>query len=257
MLTAYDANMARAVETGGADIILVGDSLGRAVLGYQSENEVSLGDMIHHAKAVLRGRKSIPVIVDLPYQTYETPEQALSSAQKVLQTDAEFIKIEGPIFKTIHYLSQRGIPVVSHLGYTPQTADASKKSKVVGNRLQTAQELMKDCIKVEQSGASMLVLEMVPREVAKSITQKLNIPVIGIGSGPDVDGQVLVTPDMWGENDAPFKFLESFGSIGPSKKEACRAYRDAVKSQHFPTDAQSFHIKKSELADWVNYCEEN
>ena len=250
MLTAYDANMARAVEAGGADIILVGDSLGRAVLGYDSENEVSLDDMIHHAKAVLRARKNIPVIVDLPYQTYDQPDQALASAQKVMATGADFVKLEGPLFEVIEHLSQHDIPVIAHLGYTPQTADPNQ-SKVKGNRLETASELLRDCLGVESAGAKMLVIEMVPREVAATIAQKLSIPVIGIGSGPDVDGQVLVTPDMWGESKAPFKFLEVFGEVSVNKQDACLAYAKAVRAGRYPADEHSFHIKKDEKDAWM------
>lgn len=251
MLTAYDANMARAVEAGGADIILVGDSLGRAVLGYESENEVSLGDMIHHAQAVLRGRKQIPVIVDLPFQTYETKEQALDSAQKVMAIGADFIKLEGPLYETIGHLSQHAIPVIAHLGYTPQTAQAFS-SKVVGNQLESAQNLLQQSLEVEKSGAKMLVIEMVPREVAQTIAQKLSIPVIGIGAGPDVDGQVLVTPDMWGENDVSFKFLQSFGELKEAKQKACADYAQAVRSGAFPKDENSFHIRSSDRETWKN-----
>jgi 3-methyl-2-oxobutanoate hydroxymethyltransferase len=250
MLTAYDANMARTVEAGGADLILVGDSLGRAALGYKSENEVSLDDMIHHAKAVLRARQNIPVIVDLPYQTYDLPDQALASAQKVLGTGADFVKLEGPLFDVIEHLSQKNIPVIAHLGYTPQTADP-QQSKVKGNRLDSADQLLKECLGVERAGAKMLVIEMVPREVAATIAQRLSIPVIGIGSGPDVDGQVLVTPDMWGENKAPFKFLEAFGDVGSAMREACSAYATAVRSKEYPEDRHSFHIKKDEKDAWL------
>jgi 3-methyl-2-oxobutanoate hydroxymethyltransferase len=249
MLTAYDANMARAIERAGADLILVGDSLGRAVLGYQDENEVSLSDMIHHAKAVLRGRKTIPVIVDLPFNTYNTPAEALDSAQRVMAIGADFVKLEGPLFAVISELTQHQIPVVAHLGYTPQTANKTG-SKVVGKDCETAENLLQDCLKVEQAGACMLVIEMVPREVSSTIAQQCRIPVIGIGCGPDTDGQVLVTPDMWGENDAPFKFLHRFGEVLECKTKACSAYAKAVRERSYPADENAFHMKKSDLELW-------
>ena len=250
MLTAYDANMARAIEKSGADLILVGDSLGRAVLGYQDENEVSLDDMVHHAKAVLRGRKVIPVIVDLPYNTYNTPAQALESAQKVMATGADFIKLEGPLVEVITHLHQHHIPVIAHLGYTPQTASKTG-SKVVGKDVSAAEKLLQDSLKVEQAGACMLVIEMVPREVSATIARKCKIPVIGIGCGPDTDGQVLVTPDMWGENEVSFKFLRQFGKILEQKTLACAAYAHAVRDRTFPADENAFHMNKSDLELWL------
>lgn len=250
MLTAYDANMARAIERSGADLILVGDSLGRAVLGYHDENEVSLNDMIHHAKAVLRGRKSIPVIVDLPYDTYNTPEEALASARQVMDTGADFIKLEGPLFDIISTLVQHDIPVVAHLGYTPQTAP-KVGSKVVGKDVSAGDKLLQESLLVERAGACMLVIEMVPREVSLTITKSCRIPVIGIGCGPDTDGQVLVTPDMWGENDAPFKFLRRFGQVLECKTKACAAYAQAVRERSYPGDENAFHMNKGELELWL------
>ena len=249
MLTAYDANMTRAIETSGADFILVGDSLGRAVLGYQDENEVSLNDMIHHAKAVLRVRKAIPVIVDLPYNTYNTPDQALVSAGQVMATGANFVKLENPSLEVMSILRLNNIPVVAHLGYTPQTAPKSG-SKVVGKDAGVAEKLLRDSLLVEQAGACMLVIEMVPREVSATMTRLCRIPVIGIGCGPDTDGQVLVTTDMWGENDAPFKFLRRFGQVFEGKTKACAEYAQAVRERNFPADENAFHMNKSELELW-------
>jgi 3-methyl-2-oxobutanoate hydroxymethyltransferase len=249
MLTAYDAVMATSIEDAGADLILVGDSLGRAVLGYDSEMEVTLGDMLHHGKAVLRARRSCPVIIDLPAKTYETPEQALLSAQAVMAIGADFVKIEGPLNDTITQLTQHNISVVAHLGYTPQTPVAG--SKVVGKTLSSAESLLQECLDVEGAGAQMLVIEMVPREVAKVITEQLSIPVIGIGCGPDTDGQVLVSTDMWGDHDASFKFLKSFGNLKEQRTQACKAYADAVRSRRYPSDANAFHIKKSECETWL------
>ena len=248
MLTAYDAVMTKAIEAAGADLILVGDSLGRAVLGYDSENEVTLGDMIHHSKAVLRARTSIPVIVDLPANTYQSPEQALASAEAVLATGADYIKLEGPHLQTIAALNEAGVRVVSHLGYTPQTP--VEGSKVVGKELHSATALLEECLAVEKAGAKMLVIEMVPREVAKTISEALDIAVIGIGSGPDTDGQVLVSTDMWGDHDVNFKFLQSFGQLKGAREQACRDYGEAVRNKAYPSDGHSFHLKRSDLPAW-------
>lgn len=248
MLTAYDAVMTKAIECAGADLILVGDSLGRAVLGYDSENEVTLEDMIHHSRAVLRARQSIPVIVDLPANTYHSPEQALASAEAVLATGADYIKLEGPHEDTIRALSEAGMAVVSHLGYTPQTP--VEGSKVVGKELHSATALLEECRAVQQAGAVMLVIEMVPREVAKTISEALDIVVIGIGSGPDTDGQVLVSTDMWGDHDVNFKFLKSFGQLKGAREQACREYCDAVRKKAYPSDGHAFHLKKSDLPAW-------
>ena len=249
MLTAYDAPMAQAVENGGADLILVGDSLGRAILGYQSENEVTLEDMAYHARAVHRVRQHIPIIVDLPYSTYETPELGLESAKVLMASGADLVKLEGPCYEVISALVEAGVPTVAHLGYTPQSAPA-EGSKVVGKDLQQADLLLGQCVEVERQGAHLLVIEMVPREVAQTIAIKLSIPVIGIGCGPDVDGQVLVTTDMWGDNHAPFKFLRAFGDVRAEKRTAVETYAIAVREGSYPADSNSFHLKKSDLQAW-------
>ena len=253
MITAYDAIMARDSETAGADLILVGDSLGRAILGYEGVNGVMLSDMIHHSKAVMRGRKHTPVISDLPEGSYSDLTLALSSATKLMSTGVDAVKLEGPLYETISYLTQSNISVVAHLGYTPQTADKEPaQKKVRANDLNGAETLLSECLGVQKAGATMLVLEMVPREVAKGISEKLTIPVIGIGSGPDIDGQVLVCTDLWGDHHFPFKFLKSFGDLQNHRVKAIQSYHNAVKLGQYPDDSHSFHIKKSELEGWLN-----
>jgi 3-methyl-2-oxobutanoate hydroxymethyltransferase len=249
MLTAYDALMAKEVENGGADLILVGDSLGKAILGYRGVEEVTLEDMRYHCKAVVRGRKKIPVIGDLPVASYDTKAQALSSAKCLMDTGVDCVKLEGYIPEIISYLKTQEIPIIAHLGHTPQKADPSGKV-VAANRIEAAKKLLKECIEIEKSGAIGIVLEMVSREVTAKITHKLTIPVIGIGSGPDTDGQVLVVTDMWGESDFDFKFLRKFGDISTNKRQAVQNYCAAVRSQNYPSDENSFHIKKSEKDIW-------
>jgi len=249
MLTAYDALMAKAAVAGEVDILLVGDSLGRAVLGYQHENQVTLADILHHAKAVIRGAAGKPVVADLPFGTYENPSSAIKSAEMLMETGITMVKPEGALLPQIEALSARGIPVMAHLGYTPQSASL-QGSKVVGNTLDAARELLQQSKMVEKAGALALVLEMVPREVAKTITDMLSIPVLGIGSGPDTDGQVLVTTDMWGENEVSFKFLHKFAAVMEEKLRGIRGYAEAVRSGAYPADQHSFHIKREHLLLW-------
>lgn len=250
MLTAYDALMATEAEGGGADILLVGDSLGRAVLGYEDENEVSLQDMIHHSRAVMRGVKNIPVIADFPSDTYNDEEMALNSARALMHTGVDFVKLEGHLPEIVKHLTNHDIPVIGHLGYTPQTAP-KQGSKIVGKTFETANTLLEQAKSLQQAGACGLVLEMVPREVSYTITFLLKIPVIGIGSGPDTDGQVLVITDMWGESDIEFKFLRKFGQVGFDRREAVRKYASAVREKVYPADSNSFHILKRERDMWL------
>ena len=250
MLTAYDALMAAQAEAGGADLLLVGDSVGKAILGYEDESEVSLQDMVHHSKAVMRGVRAIPVVADLPYATYDDEEMALNSAQALFETGVDFIKFEGYKPGIARHLVRHDIPVFGHLGYTPQTA-ARSGSKVVGNTFASATQLIGQAMAMQEAGLSALVLEMVPREVSFTITSSLKIPVIGIGSGPDTDGQVLVITDMWGESDVEFKFLKKFGEIGRLRREAAGRYVDEVHNKTYPTDANSFHILKNEKSHWL------
>jgi 3-methyl-2-oxobutanoate hydroxymethyltransferase len=249
MLTAYDALMARQVENGGADLILVGDSLGKAILGYEGVEEVTLDDMAHHCKAVCRGRKNIPVIGDLPQGTYENVQQAIKSSQKLMNQGVDYVKLEGFIPDIIKTLCDNKTPVIAHLGHTPQKADPNGKV-VSANRLESAKILLQNCIEIEKAGASAIVLEMVSREVVKTITDVLKIPTIGIGSGPDSDGQVLVITDMWGESEYEFKFLRKFGEIEQNKCEAVKSYCSAVRKGDYPADENSFHIKKDEKTLW-------
>ena len=250
MLTAYDALMAAEAVAGGVDIILVGDSLGKAVLGYEDEKEVTLNDMLHHCTAVLRGAGDTVVVGDLPYATYDTPAQALCSATAMMERGVSMVKLERCVPDIIGHLHKEGIPVMAHLGYTPQTAER-EGSKVVGKEVESAELLLRESLEVEQAGALALVLEMVPREVAATIAATLSIPVIGIGCGPDVDGQVLVSTDMWGESGVQFKFLKTFGAIRQAKIDAVSSYAGEVRSGAYPSDGHSFHIKKSQRESWA------
>lgn len=240
MLTAYDALMASQAESGGADILLVGDSLGGAVLGCNGVSQVGLADMVHHGRAVLRGRRKVPVVIDMPFGTCATEPMAFASADKLMETGCEAVKIEGCVPGIIRKLKAKSVPVMAHLGYTPQSGEP----RIVGRDKDGAARLLDESRRLEDAGAFALVLELVPREASKAVAEALRIPVIGIGSGPDVDGQVLVITDMWGESGKDFKFLQRFGEIGKAKIAAVGSFAAAVRSGAFPSDANSFHMKK-------------
>lgn len=242
MLTAYDALMARQLEEGGADWLLVGDSMGSAVLGYEGVAQVQLGDMLHHCAAVCRGRNKVPVIMDLPAGSYASTDQAVESAMLARQAGADAVKLEGCLPDTIKAISDSVLPVMAHLGYTPQTG----KPKVAAKDSDSARILFEEAKTVEAAGAVSLVVELVPREVSKQLCEALQIPVIGIGCGPDVDGQVLVTTDMWGDHDFNFKFLRKFARVNDLKLKAVREFVDAVRKGDYPSDGESFHMPKPE-----------
>ena len=196
MLTAYDFPSAQIAEAGGVDAILVGDSVGTNVLGYSSEREVTMADMLHHTAAVARGTQNALLLADLPFQSTETPEDAERNALLLRGKGAQIVKIEGWREKCsiVSHLSRKGIPVCGHIGYNPQIHGT--KPKVFGTTAEDARDLIESSLLLEQSGAVLLVIEKVPEEVAGIITEKLHIPTIGIGSGRYCDGQVLVINDV-------------------------------------------------------------
>ena len=211
MLTAYDYPTALAQDAAGLDVILVGDSVGTNVLGYQSEREVTLADIVHHTKAVRRGTRRAYVLSDLPFATYDTPDQALASARELVASGADGVKLEGALPDIVAPLVEAGIEVCGHLGLQPQT---QTEKRVQGRTAEAARRLLAESLTVEQAGATMLVLELVPEEVAAAITRRLAIPTIGIGAGRHVDGQVLVVPDVLGITEREFRHNRRYGEGG-------------------------------------------
>ncbi|MCM3114606.1 3-methyl-2-oxobutanoate hydroxymethyltransferase [Neobacillus sp. MER 74] len=252
MLTAYDYPSAKQAEEGGVDIILVGDSLGMVVLGYDSTIPVTLEDMIHHTKAVKRGAKDTFILADLPFLTYHlSVRDTLMNAGRLIQeTGAHAVKLEGAddVLEKITALTKAGIPVCAHLGLTPQSVGVLGGYKVQGKDAEAARKLIDDAKKCEQAGAFAIVLECVPKQLAEEITQSLSIPIIGIGAGIDVDGQVLVYHDIlgYGVERVP-KFVKQYHSVNPFMLESIQAYAADVKNKQFPEDKHSFTMKEQEL----------
>lgn len=231
MLTCYDYANALMQEEAGIDMILVGDSVGTNVLGYESVREVTMGDMLHHTRAVSRGIKTGFVVGDMPYQSYETPEQAVENAKRFVENGAAGIKLEGSNFEVIKAVVDSRIPVVGHLGYTPQT----KEVGLQGKDLETAKQLIKDSIELEKIGVFAMVLELVPRELAGIISDKIKIPTIGIGAGDLCDGQVLVINDMLGLNSFNFRHNKKYLNLQGQITEAFAKYKKEVEQGVFPS----------------------
>jgi 3-methyl-2-oxobutanoate hydroxymethyltransferase len=245
MITAYDQPGARLVEQAGVDFILVGDSLGMVVLGYDSTLPVTLDDMIRHGKAAVRGTSRALVVVDMPFMTYQVnAEDALRNAGRLLQeTGAGAVKLEGgaPVAGTVRRIVEAGIPVMGHLGLTPQSVHQLGGYHVQGKTAKAEARLMEDAIAIEAAGAFALVLEVVPAELAKRVSERLRIPTIGIGAGPWCDGQVQVFHDLLGFNDEFLpKHARRYANAADLIRSAARTYADDVRSHAFPTADESF-----------------
>lgn len=247
MLTAYDYSTAKLVDEAGINTILVGDSLGMVMLGYDSTLPVTMEDMISHTASVSRGAENAFVIADMPFMSYQTSvEQAMDNAGRLMKEgNANAVKLEGgaSVCKQIKAISDAGIPVVAHLGLTPQSVNAFGGFKVQGKSEADAEKIIQDALDIEKAGACMVVLECVPAELATLITSLLAIPTIGIGAGNGCDGQVLVYHDMLGmyEGVAP-KFAKKFAQIGQQMKQAFEEYDRQVKSTAFPDESHIFKI---------------
>lgn len=244
-LTAYDYSFANMLDRSGVDIVLVGDSLGMVMQGHDSTLPVTLDDMAYHSLCVSRGIETALLIVDMPFMSYQTNrEQALESAGFLMQQGgAEVVKLEGGavMVDTTRFLVDRGIPVCSHLGLTPQSVHQLGGYRVQGRDVDTAKQIRSDALALQQAGASLLVLEAVPAALASSISSELDIPTIGIGAGADCDGQVLVLQDMLGLYPRPSpKFSRNFMHDADSLEDAIKAYVAAVKAGDFPAKEHSF-----------------
>ena len=244
-LTAYDYSFGATLDAAGVDIVMVGDSLGMVMQGYDSTLPVTLDDMIYHSACVARGCERAMIVTDLPFLSYQiSPEEAMESAGLLLKEGgAHMAKLEGGahMAETIAFLSERGVPVCAHLGLTPQSVHKLGGYKVQGKDEDSAAELLDDAKMLEEAGASLLVLEAVPQTLAAEVTKALTIPTIGIGAGPDCDGQVLVLQDMLGLYPRPSpKFSRNFMQDADSIAGAVKAYVDAVKGKQFPAAEHSF-----------------
>ncbi|WP_078409371.1 3-methyl-2-oxobutanoate hydroxymethyltransferase [Priestia abyssalis] len=252
MLTAYDFPSAKLAEQAGVDMILVGDSLGMVVLGYESTIPVTVEDMIHHTKAVKRGAKNTFIVTDMPFMSYHiSKEETMKNAARLMQEGgAHALKVEGAddVLFTIADLTQAGVPVVAHLGLTPQSVGVLGGYKVQGKDAEAAKKLIQDAKKCEQAGAMALVLECVPHQLAAEISQQLSIPTIGIGAGSETDGQVLVYHDVltYGVERVP-KFVKAYEQLNEPIVRGIEQYVQEVKTKAFPAREHSFTMKEEEL----------
>lgn len=252
MLTAYDYPSAKMAEEAGVDMILVGDSLGMVVLGYDSTIPVTMDDMIHHTKAVTRAARRAFVVTDLPFLTYHASiEEGLRNAGRIMQEGlAKAVKIEGgkELAPLVQRCVQAGIPVVGHLGLTPQSVHQFGGYKVQGKTEEAAKKLLEDALALEEAGAFAIVLECVPHQLASLVSSKLTIPTIGIGAGNGCDGQVLVFHDIlsYGGGRVP-KFVKKYADIGQTITEAISQYACEVRARSFPEQAHTFTMDEENL----------
>jgi len=250
MLTAYDYPSAKLAEAAGVDMILVGDSLGMVVLGYDSTIPVTVEDMIHHTKAVRRGAPNTFIVTDMPFMSYSTLNDALTHAKAIMQqSGANAVKVEGAgsVLQIISALTEMGVPVVAHLGLTPQSVGVLGGYKVQGKDAESAKRLLEEAKACEQAGAIALVLECVPKQLGEAITKQLTIPTIGIGAGIGTDGQVLVYHDVlgYGVGRVP-KFVKQYANVQQTIQQALAEYVADVKTRQFPGDEQSFTMNEQQ-----------
>ena len=254
MLTAYDYPSARLVEEAGVPIILVGDTLGMVVLGYDTTIPVTMDEMLHHVKAVVRGTRKAHVVADMPFMSYQAgPQDALRNAGRMLKEGgAQSVKLEGGrrVADTISLLVSSGIPVMGHIGLTPQSVNQFGGYKIQGKTPAAAVKLINDAVALEQAGAYAIVLETVPAQLGEVITQKVSVPTIGIGAGPHCDGQVQVFHDLLGLFDefVP-KHAKRYAQLGDVIKEAVGRYVAEVKEGAFPTERESFFVDEPALSE--------
>lgn len=247
MLTAYDYTTAKIVDECGINSILVGDSLGMVMLGYEDTLSVTMDDMIHHTKAVARGAKNALVIGDMPFMSYNTGvrDAVINAGRFMSEGRANCVKLEGgrEVCDVIKAIVAAKIPVCGHLGLTPQSLNALGGFKVQGKDEESAKKIIEDALAIQEAGAFAIVLECVPDKLAKRITELLDIPTIGIGAGLDCDGQVLVYQDMLGlYSDFTPKFVKRFANAGDEMRKGIKSYIDAVKDCRFPEEQHSFKI---------------
>ncbi len=256
MVTCYDYPTAQMEDAAGIDIIFVGDSVGTNVLGYTAETEVTMEDMLHHLKAVRRGVQAAYLLVDLPFGAYATPQLALENARRLVAQGADGVKLEGGAeqVEVVQALVSEGIDVCGHIGFTPQTLGS--KGRVQGRSLAEGQALLRSALALEQAGVSLLVLELVNEPISQLITQQLQIPTIGIGSGRFCDGQVLVSTDLLGISTVERKLMKRYERLRERSIEALTQFKQEVQQRLFPTEAHAFYKialdDVAQLVEWVH-----
>lgn len=241
-LTAYDACFAQILSEAGVEVLLVGDSLGMVLQGHDSTLPVTMEDMVYHTACVKRGNRGSLLMADLPFMSYASESQTLENAAALMRAGAHIVKLEGGawIENTTRLLAERGIPVCAHMGLTPQSVNRIGGFHVQGRDTDQAQLMIEEAQLLQNAGANILLLECVPRELAKSITDALEIPVIGIGAGPDTSGQIMVLHDVLGISPITPKFVKNFLKDASDIPSAVEAYVSAVKSKSFPAEEHCF-----------------
>jgi 3-methyl-2-oxobutanoate hydroxymethyltransferase len=252
MLTAYDFPTASLLDEAGIPMLLVGDSLGQVLLGYESTVRVTMDEMLHHTKAAVRGSDRALVVADMPFLSYATPEEALENAGRFLREGgAQAVKVEGGVrsARIIEALVRAGIPVMGHIGLTPQAINAIGKVRVEGRTKEQARALLADAQAVQEAGAFSIVLELVPEQLAAAITERLRIPTIGIGAGPGCSGQVQVVTDLIGLGDFVPRHARPYANMRQAILEAATAYRAEVAAGTFPGAAETVRMDDAVLDD--------
>lgn len=242
-LTSYDATFARLSSRAGVEVLLVGDSLGMVLQGHESTLPVTMEDILYHVQCVQRGNEGALLVADLPFMSYASSAQTLENAARLMRAGAHMVKLEGGawIAETTHLLTERGIPVCAHMGLTPQSINRIGGFRVQGRDPGAANTMIEEALLLEARGASVLLLECVPQALARTITRKLSIPVIGIGAGADTDGQIMVIHDLLGISPITPRFVKNFLPQSTSGiPGAITAYVDAVKSGSFPAPEHSY-----------------
>ena len=258
MLTAYDYSTAKLIDEAGINAILVGDSLGNVILGYEDTISVTMEDMIHHGAAVARGAKNALVVIDMPFMSYQTSvyDAVVNAGRLMKEGRAGAVKLEGgaSVCPQIKAIVEAGIPVCAHLGLTPQSINAFGGFKVQGKTEAAAKQLIEDAKAVEAAGAFAVVLECVPAKIAEMVTKEISIPTIGIGAGNVCDGQILVSDDILGKFDgfSP-KFVRKYASLGEVLSTACKKYIEDVENSSFPASEETFYLKEEERIKLEDY----
>ena len=250
MLTAYDYPTARLLDQAGIPMLLVGDSVGQVMLGYETTVQVTMADMVHHTRAVVRGTKSALIVADMPFLSYATPDEAIENAGIFLRdAGAQAVKVEGGVrtARVIQALVRTGIPVMGHIGLTPQTIHAVGKIRVQGKTRDQARSLIDDALAVQEAGAFSMVLELVPEQLAAAITERLHIPTIGIGAGPGCSGQVQIVTDLIGLGDFIPRHARPYAYVRDTIREAAIAYAADVAAGSFPGPEQTVRMDDSVL----------
>jgi 3-methyl-2-oxobutanoate hydroxymethyltransferase len=250
MLTCYDYPTAVLEDKAGIDIIIVGDSVGTNVLGYESETEVTMDDIIHHLKAVRRGVSQAYLLADMPYGSYENPDEALSNAQRLLSHGADGVKVEGVREDVVTHLVKNRVEVCGHIGLQPQT---HQQKAVQGKSFAQAKELIEGALTLEKAGVTMLLLELIPEEVAQLITEKVSVPTIGIGAGRFTDAQVLIVNDILGITPRKLKLAKKYQEYQELTSQVISQYKEEVERELFPSEDNVRHMAEGELQQLVEW----